>query len=70
MSRTKKIQEEAIEMIDGEAPQTTGPQAPKTQLIGYKQEFMEQLLNYLASKPYGEVAGFVQGIQQGQPVEL
>lgn len=40
------------------------------QLIGYKQEFLESLLNYLNTKPHGEVRGFIDGIQQGQPVEI
>ena len=40
------------------------------QLIGYKMDFLESLLQYLNTKPHGEVRGFIDGLQQGQPVEV
>lgn len=34
-----------------------------------KKETLEKVLNYLATKPFMEVAGMIQELQQAKPVE-
>ena len=35
-----------------------------------KAELAQQIIDYLVPRPYGEVAGMIQGIQQLQPVPV
>jgi hypothetical protein len=42
---------------------------PTEQLVAYPIGFMQAIANYLAERPFKEVAGFIEGIQKnGTPV--
>ncbi len=36
--------------------------------VMYEQQFINALLNYLATLPYAQVAQFIMALQQGEPV--
>jgi len=46
------------------------PQAPLTKMIAYELETVNQVADYLTTRPWKEVNGFIHLLQQGREVEV
>ena len=71
-SKHKMIQKKNKE-VEQKIEDNNFPQQDKIEpvkLIGYKQEVLEALLNYLDTKPHREVRGLIDELSKGQPVEV
>lgn len=67
MSKTQL--KKSIEEI--EAQETVQPEAKEQiHLVAYKHEFIDQLGNYLSTKPWAEVNGLLTELQKGQIVAV
>lgn len=71
MTKTKSIPQVKEEVVQEQVdPRTNNQGSPKKQLIGYETAFLESLIQYLNTKPHGEVRGFIDAIQNGQAIEI
>lgn len=67
MGKSSKL---ALEEQEKQSLEKKEPKVTKQLIVGLAPEFREQLVAYLETRPYGEVANLVTPLKQTKPFEI